>query len=186
MPQCSASGQLATIPDARNTGHRQFPCSCCNIVSSLNMPAGARTSHRFLSCQEYESLWHNPKLLPPHHTSCTRVRTQSCTNPTSEGDFLITLYEGNSHLTSAVSVVSSEDKPHKQSARAGKRKAGADVAVPPSAELSGTVRNNGFGGDLTFAPKQDPRICTQSRIFHRPVKDANGESVPGREVREVI
>ncbi len=150
------------------------------------MPAGAKTSHRFLSWQEYESLWHDPNELPADQTSHTRVRAQSCTDPTSEGDLLIGLYDGNSNLTSAVSVVSSGNKPHKKSARAGKWKAGAAAAAPPSTEQKGAVRNNGFGDDRTFAPKQDPRICTQSRIFRRPVLDAHGDSIPGRDVRTLI
>lgn len=93
------------------------------------------------------------------------------TDAKSECAFLKDLNKQDPQITALVTVVLAEVQKCRAKRRRNEPATACDDAWFPSKNSHGTEINKGLGGDHSFAPQQDPCICTKSGTFHLAVTE---------------
>lgn len=136
------------------------------------MRASQETLRRFLSPQEYTALMRNGSTLPDLDKAGTWFRhLDAKTDAKSECAFLKDLNKQDPQITALVTVVLAEVQSCRAKRRRDEPATACEDAWFPSKNSHGTEINSGVCGDHSFAPQQDPCICTRSGTFHMAVTE---------------
>ena len=129
------------------------------------MRASQETLRRFLSPQQYTALIRSENSLPDLDEAGTWFRhlINESTDAKSECAFLKDLNKQDPQITALVTVVLAEVQRCRAKRRRNEPATACDDAWFPSKNSHGTEINKGLGGDHSFAPQQDPCICTKKR-----------------------
>ncbi len=110
-----------------------------------------------------------------------RVVESDDISPKSEVEELSSDYALDPRRTASICIV--RNQPNHGSSKKRRRAGGPEHGLQFPRDEAGTKINQGYGGDLSFLPTQDPVVCKQSCKFTCFQPDAAGQRSSGWEVR---